>query len=827
MAIGVKKIKNIIIKFLSVFTLLTFTALLLSGCFFGTSHDEELNAGSSSQLEGEVKPEKKSAEPDEFTGVPDACIVSKIKVPGQAIDVDVSGGYAYLTNDLGILYVVNIEDRESPFIVGKCPGINSANIVIVKDSYAYVSYTEWEKEQDKVFTKCGFKIIDISDAEHPEVVGDYDTSENNEKTVYGMYIYGNYAYINSSTYQDNKEESKLEVVDISDKKNPKMIGFCKIKGSLSNLYVSGNFAYICSNIFDYEKKEYTEESFLTVVDISDKKNPEVVSSAKVLPNCWAIYVSGDFAYISSNVWDMKNDKYTKSTFQVVDIKDSLNPTTLGDCNIPGGAWEIDFAGSFIYVSSLTGGLFAVDVSDSKNPIIVNKLDTRGTSYDITISGNHGYIADGFEGLLIVKLSDETSGKNGIYADNSTNSAPEAVIDVSGDTTKGGFFQIKNPVYFSAVNSFDPDYDELSYRWKINGIEYSDRESIAYYFDEAGTCEVVLIVSDGDMTDTKTETVSAVEKDLPLVLKNECDFTVEIEYILENNGPGDLKDIECFMKTPQTYYPFQMINSVAPGILNTEELFDNNWNLLTHFYFDGTLPEGEELSAVLDVDITMYEFDYAKFDSSAPYYDEGDSDLEIYTEDDLFVDSDSPVIRSAAASVVGDETRPVEIAKRLYNFVASKLYYDYERAKDREYDLLYASEILERGKGVCADYAILYTALLRSAGIPARLAAGIPVNTIMYEKGHEIDVGHAWVEVKFPGYGWIPIDITQEDRFLSTNYYLDVVTEKGPGYLYKNMTMDWRSYYYDGFIFSYDGPSEPDIEQFLIYRVKDLNVRDAR
>jgi len=822
-----EKIKNIIIKFLLVFTLLTFIALILSGCFFSTPQDEKLSVESSFQLEEESKPEKKPAELDEFTGVPDACIVSKLKVPGQAIDVDISGGYAYLTNDLGVLYVVNVEDRENPFIVGKCPGISSANIVIVKDSYAYVSYTEWKDEQDRVFTKCGFKIIDISDSEHPEVAGDYDTSEDNEKTVYGMYIYGDYAYINSSIYQDDKEDSMLEIIDISDKKNPEMTGSCKIKGSLSNLCVSGNFAYIGSNIFDYEKREYTEESSLIIVDISDKKNPEVISSTNVLPNCWAIYVSGDFAYISSNVWDMKNDKYTKSTFQVVDIKDSSNPRTLGKCEIPGGAWEIDLAGSFVYVSSLTGGLFAVDASDSKNPTVADKLKTGGTSYDITISGNYGYIADGFEGLVIARLSDGLPESDGIFADESTNSAPEAVIDVFGDTMDGDFFQIKNPVYFSAVNSFDPDYDELSYKWEINGIKYSDRESISYYFDETGTCEVVLIVSDGDMTSTKTETVSAVEKDLPLVLKNECDFTVEIEYILANNGPGDLKDIECFMKTPQTYYPFQIINNITPSVSNTEELFDNNWNLLTHFYFDGKLPEGEELSAALVVDITMYEFDYAEFDSSTLYYDEGDSDLEIYTEDDLFVDSDSPVIRSTAASVIGDETSPAEIAKRLYNFVASRLYYDYERAKDRDYELLYASEILERGKGICADYAILYTALLRSAGIPARLAAGIPVNTIMYEKGYEIDVGHAWVEVKLPGYGWIPIDITQEDRFLSTNYYLDVVTEKGPGYLYKNMTMDWRSYYYDGFISSWDGSSEPDTEQTLVYRVKDLSIQDVK
>ena len=73
-------------------------------------------------------------------------------------------------------------------------------------------------------------------------------------------------------------------------------------------------------------------------------------------------------------------------------------------------------------------------------------------------------------------------------------------------------------------------------------------------------------------------------------------------------------------------------------------------------------------------------------------------------------------------------------------------------------------------------------------------------------GKEIDIGHAWVEVKFPGYGWIPIDITNEDYFMSENYYLDITTERGPGYLYENTTMDWSSYYYDGFLYSWNGSS---------------------
>jgi len=68
-------------------------------------------------------------EPEQTLKAPNAYIVSQLKVPGQAIDVKVSGNYAYLTNDLGILYVIDVSDRSNPKVVGKCTGIDSANIV--------------------------------------------------------------------------------------------------------------------------------------------------------------------------------------------------------------------------------------------------------------------------------------------------------------------------------------------------------------------------------------------------------------------------------------------------------------------------------------------------------------------------------------------------------------------------------------------------------------------------------------------------------------------------------------------------------------------------
>src|SRR5665647_1101074 len=74
---------------------------------------------------------------------PDLAVLSKLKISGQAIDVKALGGYAYLTNDLGILYIIDVKDKENPAVVGKISGLNAANIVMLQGDYAYISYTEW------------------------------------------------------------------------------------------------------------------------------------------------------------------------------------------------------------------------------------------------------------------------------------------------------------------------------------------------------------------------------------------------------------------------------------------------------------------------------------------------------------------------------------------------------------------------------------------------------------------------------------------------------------------------------------------------------------
>jgi len=71
-------------------------------------------------------------------------------------------------------------------------------------------------------------------------------------------------------------------------------------------------------------------------------------------------------------------------------------------------------------------------------------------------------------------------------------------------------------------------------------------------------------------------------------------------------------------------------------------------------------------------------------------------------------------------------------------------------------------------GFCNYFATAEVVLLRSLGIPARMVAGYASGRLDEDSGvYEVRAGdaHAWVEVFFPGYGWIEFEPTPEQPAL--------------------------------------------------------------
>lgn len=120
------------------------------------------------------------------------------------------------------------------------------------------------------------------------------------------------------------------------------------------------------------------------------------------------------------------------------------------------------------------------------------------------------------------------------------------------------------------------------------------------------------------------------------------------------------------------------------------------------------------------------------------------------------ESDVPEIKKKALEIAKTGT-VVERAKSIYDFV--NLHIDYDT--NPKYANKGALSGLLTGRGVCDEYAFLFTALCRAAGIPSRVVAGYWIENELKE-GIWTDVSperHAWSEFYVPDIGWIPVEPT--------------------------------------------------------------------
>ena len=115
-----------------------------------------------------------------------------------------------------------------------------------------------------------------------------------------------------------------------------------------------------------------------------------------------------------------------------------------------------------------------------------------------------------------------------------------------------------------------------------------------------------------------------------------------------------------------------------------------------------------------------------------------------TQSTPFMQSDHPKIRTLAREILRGESDGHQAVLRLKNWVYQEI------AKEPTVSIPSALEVLQTRKGDCNEHTVLFNALARAAGIPAKTAVGIVYvrNAFYY---------HAWSEVWLGQ--WISVDST--------------------------------------------------------------------
>ncbi len=111
---------------------------------------------------------------------------------------------------------------------------------------------------------------------------------------------------------------------------------------------------------------------------------------------------------------------------------------------------------------------------------------------------------------------------------------------------------------------------------------------------------------------------------------------------------------------------------------------------------------------------------------------------------------------ARSFVRGPSPDTLELLKAISHGVPEALQYEVRESEGTQTPI----ESLDRGRGSCRDFAILFAKAVRSLDIGARMVSGYlydPHSTATGSAGSGST--HAWAEVYVPGAGWINFDPT--------------------------------------------------------------------
>ncbi|MBU0515729.1 MAG: transglutaminase-like domain-containing protein [Proteobacteria bacterium] len=132
----------------------------------------------------------------------------------------------------------------------------------------------------------------------------------------------------------------------------------------------------------------------------------------------------------------------------------------------------------------------------------------------------------------------------------------------------------------------------------------------------------------------------------------------------------------------------------------------------------------------------------------------------------FIQSDHPAVKQRAKAILGPTKDAVRAVTRLYKWVFQTLD---KRPIGPAPD---AVSVLKHRRGDCNEHSVLFVALARAAGVPARVAVGLVLRGGRF-------LYHAWAEVWLGR--WVPLDPTW-DQFPADAGHLRLVYGLGRGVL---------------------------------------------
>ncbi len=221
------------------------------------------------------------------------------------------------------------------------------------------------------------------------------------------------------------------------------------------------------------------------------------------------------------------------------------------------------------------------------------------------------------------------------------------------------------------------------------------------------------------------------------------YHVNQRFTLVNEGPLPPEKHNIWIALISDQAPYQEVISRDVYPENFVIITDEYGNQYAEFDLKDLAP-GTREQLNIEYEITVKELAYQ--------LDDCRGDLpQVFNQPELHIESNNPQIVDLANKLSAPDQTICEQVRGFYDHIGQNLVYTYNG------DDWGAQAALGKMGADCTEYSSLLIALSRSSGIPARYVEGL---LFMAERDPTLArQEHAWVEVFFPGIGWVPIDPT--------------------------------------------------------------------
>jgi sugar lactone lactonase YvrE len=234
---------------------------------------------------------------------------------------------------------------------------------------------------------------------------------------------------------------------------------------------------------------------------------------------------------------------------------------------------------------------------------------------------------------------------------------------------------------------------------------------------------------------------------------ERNAVVTITHDVINFGPGTVTGLDAYLALPKNRSNQEILAIDFPQPVGGK--LTDRWGQEVACFKKATLKPGERFVSKMRVQAKIYEVMYQLFPEKAGLLKDIPDDVHgrFLVDDDKYRLKNT-IIQNAVKEAVTRPDNPYWIARDIYDYLHSKMVY----TRIGGWDV--APTVLQRGSGSCSEYAFVYIAMCRAAGLPARYVGSVVARG---EDACFDFVYHRWVEVYLPGTGWVPVDPSGGDQ----------------------------------------------------------------